>query len=333
MKILLAEDDNTMRLYFQKFLEKKGFSITPCPDGLAAWQEFQKQDFDLALLDWQMPNMTGIELCERIKQSSEDKFTYVIILTTKNNSEDIIEGLDHGADDYISKPVVAAELEARINSAIRIINYEKEYSEQEEKVRLDCYRTLTELAETRDHESLEHMERVGEIAAIIAEQMGMDEEFCKNLRIFAPMHDIGKVGIPDGILHIPRSLYQQEFDVIKMHTTIGWQILSDKPVLNTAALIAYTHHEHWDGTGYPRHLKGKLIPLEGRIVAVADSYDAMRSIKAYNHGHSHDETMKYLSENSGTIYDPEIIDALKAVQTKIQELFNNTYHVKISIHP
>ena len=325
MKVLLADDDNAMRLYFTRFLEKKGFTVTACSNGKDAWDEFQKDPFNLILLDWNMPGMTGAELCERIKQTQKDSYAYVILITSRSDSEDIIEGLESGADDYITKPVVAAELNARITSALRVLDFEEKLKNKEKEVRLNCYRTLTQLAETRDHESEGHMNRVGEFCEMIGRQMGLDEKFCQDLKIFGPMHDIGKVGIPDGILHVPRELCREEFQVIKLHTQIGWQILKDKEVFKLAAEIAYTHHEHWDGQGYPRHLKGEEIPLAGRICAVADCYDSLRSVRSYRSKASHNQIMDWIKLNSGTLFDPQVVEATLEIQDEMKKLFNDTY--------
>lgn len=333
MKVLLADDDNAMRLYFTKFLEKKGFTVTACSNGMDAWEEFKKEPYNLILLDWNMPIMTGAELCERIKQAQKNSYSYVILITSRSDSEDIIEGLESGADDYITKPVVAAELNARLTSALRVLEFEQKLQDKEREVRLNCYKTLTQLAETRDHESEGHMNRVGEFCAMIARQFGCDEEFCESLRIFAPMHDIGKVGIPDGILHVPRELCREEFQVIKMHTQIGWQILKDKEVFELAAEIAYTHHEHWDGNGYPRHLKGIAIPLSGRICAVADCYDSLRSVRSYRSRVSHSQVMNWIQLSSGTLFDPQIVEAAVEIQDELKELFDSTYTIDVESTP
>lgn len=333
MDVLLADDDNAMRLYFTKFLEKKGYNVIACSNGNDAWTEFEKKPVPLVLLDWNMPGMNGAELCERIKQSRNDFYTYVILITSRADSDDIVVGLESGADDYITKPVVAAELNARLKSALRVINFEKKLKEKEIEVRLNCYRTLTQLAETRDHESEGHMTRVGEFCAMIGKEMGLSEKECENLRIFAPMHDIGKVGIPDGILHVPRELCSEEFQVIKMHTQIGWQILKDKQIFETASTIAYTHHEHWDGTGYPRHLKGENIPLEGRICAVADCYDSLRSIRSYRSEASHSQVVSWISLSSGKLFDPKVVEAFQKIEKDIEKFFDSTYRLPVEDSP
>lgn len=333
MRVLLADDDNTMRLYFTRYLEKRNLEVTALPSGEEAWKELQNNYYPLVMLDWNMPGMTGAEVCERLKQMRTSNFYYVILITSRSDETDIIEGLNKGADDYITKPVIAAELEARLNAAERVIKYELELIEKEREVRLTCYKTLTELAETRDHESNDHMVRVGSISRLIAEQMGLEAQFCEDLEIFAPMHDIGKVGIPDGILHVPRSLWDQEYELVKLHTTIGWQILKGKPAFELASLIAYTHHEHWDGTGYPRHLKGELIPVAGRICAVADCYDSLRALKSYSPAHTHRQAIEWITEHSGTLFDPEVVAAMNAVARKMDRMFMDTYVPTVCSHP
>ncbi len=333
MKVLLADDDNTMRLYFTRYLEKRNFEVKACASGEEAWDELQKNYYPLVMLDWNMPGMTGAEVCERLKQTKPVDYQYIILITSRSDETDIVEGLNKGADDYITKPVIAAELEARLNAAERVIDYELQLKAKEREVRLACYKTLTELAETRDHESDDHMTRVGKLCGLLARQMGLEESFCEDLEIFAPMHDIGKVGIPDGILHVPRSLWNQEYEVVKLHTTIGWQILRGKPAFELAALIAYTHHEHWDGTGYPRHLKGEQIPVCGRICAVADCYDSLRSVKSYGTTHSHKQAIDWISMRSGTLFDPEVVSAMNVIARKMEKLFNDTYVSLLCNHP
>lgn len=333
MNILLADDDNSMRLYFTRYLEKKDMNVVPCSSGEEAWERIQKEYFPLVLLDWNMSGMSGPEVCQRIKQNQENKYVYIILVTSRSSEEDIIAGLNSGADDYLTKPVIAAELEARLNAAFRVIEYENALREKELSVRFSCYRALTELAEKRDNETKDHMERVGRFCEILARKLGEDEEFCHSIRTFAPMHDIGKVGIPDGILHVPRSLYNQEYELIKLHTNIGWQILCGKPSFELAATIAYTHHEYWDGTGYPRHLKGNAIPLCGRICAIADCYDSLRCEKPYSPARNHGETMEWIYSHSGTYFDPMIVEAARAVSSDMEKIFDETYESTIVNHP
>lgn len=333
MKILLADDDNGIRLYLTKFLEKGGHSVTACETGSRAWEEYLEDDYSLAIFDWNMPGITGPELCERIKTMGDKHFTFVILLTSRSQNEDIIEGLNRGADDYLTKPVVGAELSARLKSAMRIIEYEEAARAKEKKIRFSCYKSLTSLAERRDHETAEHMERIGVYSELIARELMLPEEFCNDIRVFAPMHDIGKVGIPDGILHVPRNLSSQEREVIMLHTTIGWQILKSKQEFEMAASIAYTHHEQWDGEGYPRHLAGDAIPLEGRIVAIADCYDSLRTARSYSMAYTHEEIVEFMQDQAGKKFDPAIVDAFLGVHEEIRKIFDDTKNVLINTKP
>ena len=333
MNILLADDDNGIRLYLKKFLEKEGHTVTACESGSQAWECFLENEYSLAVFDWNMPGITGPELCERIKTTGERQFTYCILLTSRSEDEDIVEGLNRGADDYLTKPVVAAELSARLKSAMRIISYEEATRVKEKKARLDCYRSFTSLAERRDHETADHMERIGVYCELIARELMLPEKFCNDIRVFAPMHDIGKVGIPDGILHVPRNLSAQEREVIMLHTTIGWQILSGKPEFDMAASIAYSHHEQWDGAGYPRHLAGEMIPLEGRIAAIADSYDSLRTARSYSMAYKHEEVVEYMRDQAGKKFDPAVVEAFLGVHEEIRKIFDDTKSVLINTAP
>lgn len=333
MNILLADDDNGIRLHLTKFLEKEGHTVTACENGLQAWENFLENDYSLAIFDWNMPGITGPELCERIKSTSDRHFTFCFLLTSRDGDEDIIEGLDRGADDYLTKPVAGAELSARLKSAMRIISYEEAVRQKERKARLSCYRSLTSLAERRDHESAEHMERIGVYCELIARELKLSEAFCNDIRVFAPMHDIGKVGIPDGILHVPRNLSAQEREVIMLHTTIGWQILRGKPEFDMAASIAYAHHEQWDGGGYPRHLSAETIPLEGRIVSLADCYDSLRTARSYSSAYTHDEVVEFVKEQSGKKFDPAVVEAFLGVHEEIRKIFDDTKSVLINTAP
>lgn len=333
MNILLADDDNGIRMYLTKFLEKGGHSVTACENGLRAWEAFLEDEYQLAIFDWNMPGITGPELCERIRATGDRVYTYCILLTSRGENADIVEGLNRGADDYVTKPVVAAELSARLKTAMRIVRYENETRAKEKKARLSCYKSLTSLAERRDHETADHMERIGVYCELIAREMMLPEQFCNDIRVFAPMHDIGKVGIPDGILHVPRNLSTQEREVIMLHTTIGWQILKGKPEFEMAASIAYTHHEQWDGGGYPRHQAGDAIPLEGRIAAVADCYDSLRTARSYSMAYTHDDVIEFLQTERGRKFDPAVIDAFMGVHEEIRKIFDDTKSVLINTKP
>ena len=194
-----------------------GYDVTVCSNGNDAWQRIKKENYHMMIFDWVMPGITGTELCKKIRTLRGDSYRYIILLTGNDGANDIIEGLKSGADDYLVKPVSIAQLKARINVGRRLIAYETELKNTEKDIRLSCYRTLTELAEARDYETGAHLARIAGLSKRLAQEYGCDEEFCNQIELFSPMHDIGKVGIPDGILHLPRALNPSEFEIMKSH--------------------------------------------------------------------------------------------------------------------
>ena len=326
LQILIADDSKSIRSLLEQSLASLGYDVTTCADGNEAWNIIAKGKlFHILLLDWIMPGISGVDLCRRIRQSSLKQYIYIILLTGKSSPDEIVEGLESGADDYLIKPVSFSELQARINVGKRIVDYEQEIKTKEYKTRLSCYKGLTLLAEERDHETGEHLVRISSLAKSIGEAAGCSPMFCQQLEIFAPMHDIGKVGIPDEILHLPRSLTDDEFSVVKTHSEKGWEILKQIKTLEPAADIAYTHHEKWDGSGYPRGLKGENIPLMGRIVALADVYDALRSDRIYKKAFPHEKALNIIKEGSGSQFDPDLTESFLSVEKDLEYIFNSSY--------
>ena len=215
-----------------------------------------------------------------------------------------VRSADGGVDHYLGIPVDISEDRAR-----------------ERAIRLDIYRAITALAETRDNETGLHINRVGRFARMLAERLGQSTKFCEDIEVFAPLHDIGKVGISDGILLAKRRLTQDEFEVMKTHTILGYKILADKEPLRIAAEIVYGHHEKWDGSGYPLGRASEEIPLSARIVAVVDVYDALRSTRPYKEAWPHDETMREIQRLSGSHFDPDVVAAFIELGSHVEELF------------
>ncbi|MGM0640422.1 MAG: HD domain-containing phosphohydrolase [Thermotogota bacterium] len=182
-----------------------------------------------------------------------------------------------------------------------------EKREEDLKIRLDIYKTITEVAEIRDNETGEHITRVGKYAKLMAEKLGMPKKFCQDIEMFAPLHDIGKVGINDSILLAPRRLTKEEFEIMKTHTSLGYEILKEKPTMEMAADIAHHHHEHYDGSGYPLNLKGNNIPLCARIVSIADVYDALRSKRPYKEPWGHLKAINQIEDEANSHFDPELV--------------------------
>lgn len=185
---------------------------------------------------------------------------------------------------------------------------------------LEILETITRLAELRDNETGRHMKRVGLFARILAERVGQPLRFCNDIELFAPLHDVGKVGIPDSILLAPRKLTSDEFETIKRHTTLGFSILSGRPTLEMAAEIVHGHHEWWDGSGYPEGLRGDEIPRSARIAAVSDVYDALRSDRPYKQAWTHEQTCSEILTQRGSHFDPEIVDAFEDLQLEFAQI-------------
>ncbi|AEE16355.1 HD domain-containing phosphohydrolase [Treponema brennaborense] len=325
-KILCADDSTSIRQYLTGLLTSWNYDVTACASGTEALEAYRTySEYSVVLLDWIMPGMTGIDVCRQIRAADKQGYTYIIMLTSKDSTENIVEALNAGADDYLIKPFHPAELQARIQTAFRIYQYEQKLKRTEYETRLSCYRALTELAEARDYETGQHLQRVSGMAKLIAKQLGTDGTYQNQLAVFAPMHDIGKVGIPDGILHLPRKLTSAEFEVIKTHTTIGYQILCGKKTMEMAAEIAYSHHEKWNGLGYPRGLQKEEIPLSCRIVSIVDIYDALRSIRPYKQAYSHQDSVEWLYGESGKSFDPDVVEAFRAVEPEMKKLFEISY--------
>lgn len=456
MRILVADDDAIIRTLLKGSLTKWGYEVVPATNGEEAWSILNQPDAPrLAVVDWMMPGLQGVDLCKRLRESRRGAYIYVILLTSKQSKEDVVAGLDAGADDFLSKPVNANELRSRIAVGVRMLEYEaalkqanKEreiyymafensagsicitdtegrishvnkaweelygYGEDEVKgeevsllnpsieacrdlgysdddyralyegmwhdlrdprvghwegevpnqtkagelrwvrvasasireksgdtiafvslpvdmtrkrreeliIRMECYRAIAELAEMRDNETGNHLHRMATYSCILAREMGMSRKFIEDIEIFAPLHDIGKVGIVDAILRAPRKLTDEEFDIMKTHANLGYSILKDRPTLEMAADIANGHHERYDGSGYPNGFKGEEIPLSARIVAVADVYDAFRSKRPYKLPWPHEKAVEEIQRSAGSHFDPQVVEAFMHVKDELFEI-------------
>lgn len=322
MKILIADDDPTTRFLVEDSLIEWGYDVVLASDGDQALNALHVEDPPrIAVLDWLMPGMDGISVCKHVKEDqgigkhaqgekkTDTPFIYIILLTRKTETKDVVEGLNAGADDFLKKPVDLAELKSRLAVGARTINYEKMLLESEKRVRIECYNALSALAETRDNETGMHLKRISIYCRILSERLGMEKHFVQEIELFSPMHDIGKVGIPDYILLAPRKLTQEEFEIMKTHSTLGFQILENRKTFEMGADIAHYHHEKFDGSGYPCGLKGEDIPMSARIVAIADAYDALCSERHYKKAWTREDTINEIRSIKGSHFDPDVIDA------------------------
>jgi putative two-component system response regulator len=275
--------------------------------------------------------MSGIELCRRIRDDFSGRYIYVILLTSRKGPANVVEGLGAGADEFLSKPFDADELYLRLRVAQRILSLES---------REMTIFSLAKLAESRDPETGVHLERMREYCRVLARQLArhdshaaeMDGDYVQLIYLTSPLHDIGKVGIPDAVLLKPGKLTADEFEIMKTHAEIGAKTLNslvelnpDAKYLRMARDIAWTHHERFDGTGYPRGLAGHDIPLCGRIVAVADVYDALTTRRVYKPAFTHEKARGIILEGSGNHFDPDIVQAFLEVEAdiiRIREAFD-----------
>ncbi len=320
MRILIVDDDAVTIELLNGILTDCGHEITCATNGREAMEIMRKDPHRLVITDWQMPEMTGIQLCEAIRGGNEEGYVYIILLTNRNTTSERVAGLTAGADDFMVKPFEPRELLARVHSAERILSME---------TRDVAIFAMAKLAESRDPETGAHLERVMNYSRILAKQlpaMGnymeeIDPEFIRAIYATSPLHDIGKVGIPDYVLLKPGRLSEGEFEIMKKHTTIGAQTLDaalkrfpGTRFLEMARDIAASHHERFDGAGYPAGLIGDKLPLSGRIVAVADVYDALTSKRVYKEAFAHEIAKSLITRESGSHFDPLIVEAFLAAE-------------------
>ena len=336
---VLVVDDLEMNIdLMTRFLTSKGYLVDTAMDGETALEKVAASPPDVILLDLNMPGMHGLEVCERLKGDSSTRHIPVIIITGISEHETNVKALELGADDFLVRPFDSLLLNARITSSVRtkfmqdqILGYQQELEDRVRERTAELERTqqvtifsLAKLAESRDPETGQHLDRIRRYVRILAAVLStkakfspiVDEQYIERLYLSSPLHDIGKVGIPDQILLKPGKLSTHEFEIMKTHTIIGGDTLkaADEEAgtgsfLTMSKNIAYSHHERWDGTGYPHGLSGESIPLTGRITAVADVYDALTSRRSYKEPFSHEKSKEIILEGKGSHFDADMVDA------------------------
>jgi putative two-component system response regulator len=326
MRVLIAEDDAVTVMMLQHCLEQFDYEVTAVENGAEALELVRTGQFRLVISDWSMPKMSGLELCREIRRRHCSGYTYVILLTSHEGTQSVVEGLDAGADDFITKPFDPQELLVRIRAGERILALES---------RDVTIFTFAKLAESRDHDTGAHLERIREYSRILAthlEKHGpyvgqIDGDFVQLVYLTSPLHDIGKVAIPDSVLLKPGALTPEEFEIMKRHASLGWQTLDaaltahpEAKYLRMARDIAGSHHEKFDGSGYPHGIKGEEIPLCGRIVALADVYDALTTKRVYKQAFSHEQARSIIVEGSGKHFDPAVVEAFLANEQRFSRV-------------
>ena len=308
---------------------------------------FQELKPDLVLLDIRMPNLDGFQVMGQLKVINKQPYLAILVLTSEEDRDTRLRALESGAKDFLNKPFDKIEVLMRIRNLLEASLVHKEYQRQnqtlEEAVAVrtrelletqkDVIHRLGRAAEYRDNDTGTHILRMSHYSVILGRAAGLSEEECQLLQQAMPMHDIGKIGIPDDILLKPAGLTNEEWEVMKRHTVIGAEILSgsQSPLLQMAEQIALTHHERWDGTGYPNKLSGEDIPLVGRICAVCDIFDALTSARPYKDAWPVEDALNHLQELRGNHLDPNLIDLFEGMLPVILEI-KKTYAEDLSLH-
>ncbi len=315
MRILIVDDDNLDAEFLEHALVKFGYEVSVAKNGREAFDLIRGGRYRLVVSDWEMPEMTGVELCRRVRQGYAGSYVYIILVTARQGTHNVVEGLNAGADDFITKPIHPQELCVRIRAGERVLGLE---------ARELVIFSMAKMAESRDTDTGAHLERMREYCRVLAECLSseekfraqMDGDFVQLMDLTCPLHDIGKVGIPDEVLLKPGRLSREEFEIMKQHTVIGSETLDaaarahpEAKFLCMARDIARSHHEKFDGSGYPDSLAGESIPLCGRIVALADVYDALTTKRVYKPAFSTEKARAIITEDSGSHFDPDIVRA------------------------
>jgi len=339
--VLIVDDDPVNCHLLSNILQEEGYRTDIADSGEVALASVKRSLPDIILLDVMMPGINGFDVARMLKEDSSSEGVPIIMVTALDDTKSREMGLLQGVEEYITKPVIASELKIRVRNLLRLKLANdilkdhnavlEEEVERRSKALLHSFEEglymLMRAAEYRDDETGAHIRRISYYTKHLAKAIGMDDDYCNTIFLASPMHDIGKIGIPDSILLKPGPLEAQEWVAMKRHTTIGAGILAGgtSPYVKMGEKIALSHHERWDGSGYPNKLAGKDIPLAARIMALCDVYDALRSKRPYKPAYEHDKCVETIRNGDERIkrshFDPEIID----VFLKKHKMFEDIY--------
>lgn len=348
-RILIADDDEMIRTLHAEFVRGIGYDVEIAADGLEAIAK-TSLGVDLVLTDAHMPNMDGFEVARRIRRTRTSEELPIVMVTSLEAREDRLRAYEAGVNDFINKPVDHTELRLRLKWLLELktaqdqLKRSKQNLEDTVELRtralrgaleevtraqreiqgahLDTIRRLTLAAEYKDHDTAGHIERIGRFSQVIGMAMHLQPGMVDLLLHAAPMHDVGKLGIPDSILLKPGPLDREERAIMDTHTTIGGEILSgsSSPVIQMGERIARTHHEKWDGSGYPNGLSVDAIPIEARICSVVDFYDALTMDRPYREAVGSDEIVEMIVADSGSAFDPYVVDIFVKARVEIEKI-------------
>jgi len=344
MKILSIDDEKTNLMIVEGMCSELGISVNSFQDPVEAVSYADNNEPDLVFVDYLMPGMNGIEVTKHIRNRYPE-VSIVMITTVSGDQELKLNALEAGATEFLNKPLDYAEFKARVLNLLRMREYYLLLQDRtlllEKEVRLatdeilnrehETIVILGKVADFKDKETGAHISRVAHYSKLLAEILGKDFNYQELIFNASPMHDIGKIGIPDSIISKPGKLSENECLVMKNHTTIGYNILKEtkSDYLQEGAVIALTHHEKFNGNGYPQGLEGKNIPLSGRITAITDVFDALSSRRPYKEAWDLEEVIEYMKNNSGSHFDPDLIEAffshlneIKIIKDRYKEDFS-----------
>jgi len=332
--ILIIDDEPANLKLLNKMLRSVGYNkLCLIQDPREVLKQYQQCRPDLILLDINMPHMDGFDVLNKLKELNDPLLPPIVVLTAQTGREYKLRALTEGARDFISKPFDQTELQARVRNLLdvhlahRLMHDQKnvldamvrERTEELRHTRLQVIQRLGRAAEYRDNETGSHIIRMSQFSMLIAQIMGLSQDQCDLILHASPMHDIGKIGIPDHILLKPGKLDPDEWEIMKGHSLIGATLLEgdDSALIQMARSIALTHHEKWDGSGYPRGLAGPDIPIEGRIVAIADVFDALTSERPYKKAWSVEDAVNLIRDGANSHFDPRIVECFLEVLPEI----------------